>query len=312
MDRLLRWLAPTTTARAHCDLPCGVYDPEQARIEAESCLRIIEKYAGQRRRDLPRPGDRHQGGARRARQAPPRRPVARLLQARAPREGAEPPRAVLERRQAGSKVKASTDPADGQEAARHDRRDRRRLEGDRRRREDPGRRPARPDRHRIARCHEAPPDGGASSSSAARRVRGPWRVAVERGSMVPAIEPGDWLLVDPTTARWPRRGRSSSSASRMAAPSRSSASRPVRARASRSPTATSTSPTTRPGCWPTRHPSRRRPPASATPSTRAGSAPCRSSCSSGGSGSATRRGAGSAASRPRRTGAADQPPAPPG
>ena len=24
--------------------------------------------------------------------------------------------------------------------------------------------------------------------------------------MVPAIEPGDWLLVDPTTARWPRRG----------------------------------------------------------------------------------------------------------
>ncbi|NJD28469.1 MAG: hypothetical protein FIA92_09240 [Chloroflexi bacterium] len=24
--------------------------------------------------------------------------------------------------------------------------------------------------------------------------------------MTPAIEPGDWLLVDPTTARWPRRG----------------------------------------------------------------------------------------------------------
>ena len=44
MSRLTRWLAPTTTARAHCDLPCGVYDPEQARIEAESCHRIIEKY----------------------------------------------------------------------------------------------------------------------------------------------------------------------------------------------------------------------------------------------------------------------------
>ena len=41
---LARLLAPTTIARAHCDLPCGVYDPEQARIEAESCLRIIEKY----------------------------------------------------------------------------------------------------------------------------------------------------------------------------------------------------------------------------------------------------------------------------
>ena len=24
--------------------------------------------------------------------------------------------------------------------------------------------------------------------------------------MAPAIEPGDWLLVDPTTLRWPRRG----------------------------------------------------------------------------------------------------------
>jgi nickel superoxide dismutase len=32
------------TVHAHCDVPCGVYDPEQARIEAESCLRIIEKY----------------------------------------------------------------------------------------------------------------------------------------------------------------------------------------------------------------------------------------------------------------------------
>jgi nickel superoxide dismutase len=40
-----RFLAPTIVARAHCDLPCGVYDPEQARIEAESCYRIIEKYA---------------------------------------------------------------------------------------------------------------------------------------------------------------------------------------------------------------------------------------------------------------------------
>ena len=49
MSRLTRWLAPSITARAHCDLPCGVYDPEQARIEAESCYRIIEKYAGQRR-----------------------------------------------------------------------------------------------------------------------------------------------------------------------------------------------------------------------------------------------------------------------
>ena len=29
---------------AHCDLPCGVYDPAQARIEAESVKAIMEKY----------------------------------------------------------------------------------------------------------------------------------------------------------------------------------------------------------------------------------------------------------------------------
>jgi nickel superoxide dismutase len=36
-------LAPRATARAHCDLPCGIYDPVQARIEAESCLKIMQK-----------------------------------------------------------------------------------------------------------------------------------------------------------------------------------------------------------------------------------------------------------------------------
>jgi nickel superoxide dismutase len=29
---------------AHCDLPCGVYDPAQARIEAQSVKAIMEKY----------------------------------------------------------------------------------------------------------------------------------------------------------------------------------------------------------------------------------------------------------------------------
>ena len=43
MSRLSRWFAPSTVVHAHCDLPCGVYDPEQARIEAESCYKIIEK-----------------------------------------------------------------------------------------------------------------------------------------------------------------------------------------------------------------------------------------------------------------------------
>jgi len=29
---------------AHCDLPCGVYDPEQARIEAQSVFNIMNKF----------------------------------------------------------------------------------------------------------------------------------------------------------------------------------------------------------------------------------------------------------------------------
>ena len=33
------------SASAHCDLPCGVYDPAQARIEAESVKGCMEKYA---------------------------------------------------------------------------------------------------------------------------------------------------------------------------------------------------------------------------------------------------------------------------
>lgn len=31
---------------AHCDLPCGVYDPAQARIEAQSVHEIMKKYEG--------------------------------------------------------------------------------------------------------------------------------------------------------------------------------------------------------------------------------------------------------------------------
>jgi nickel superoxide dismutase len=42
--RLPRFLTPRTIVRAHCDLPCGVYDPAQARIEAESVKAISEKY----------------------------------------------------------------------------------------------------------------------------------------------------------------------------------------------------------------------------------------------------------------------------
>ena len=45
MRLLTRLLAPQAVAHAHCDLPCGVYDPAQALIEAQSVKAIAEKYA---------------------------------------------------------------------------------------------------------------------------------------------------------------------------------------------------------------------------------------------------------------------------
>ena len=40
---LRSFFAPAITVSAHCDLPCGVYDPAQARIEAQSVKATIEK-----------------------------------------------------------------------------------------------------------------------------------------------------------------------------------------------------------------------------------------------------------------------------
>ena len=46
-DRLIALvdrISPPEPVHAHCDLPCGVYDPAQARIEAESVKAIQQKY----------------------------------------------------------------------------------------------------------------------------------------------------------------------------------------------------------------------------------------------------------------------------
>jgi nickel superoxide dismutase len=40
-----RFFADPVHVSAHCDLPCGVYDPAQARIEAQSVKAIMEKTA---------------------------------------------------------------------------------------------------------------------------------------------------------------------------------------------------------------------------------------------------------------------------
>ena len=109
---------------------------------------------------------------------------------------------------AASKVKASVDPADGQklldlidevDAA---------WKATGGEGEDAGRRPAGLTRPApgAGPMPPTPQPQKPRRSAGLRRVRGPWRVAVVEASMAPAIEPGDWLLVDPTTVRWPRRG----------------------------------------------------------------------------------------------------------
>jgi len=38
----LSWLRPTTIARAHCDVPCGIYDPHEAVLAAKTVARMVE------------------------------------------------------------------------------------------------------------------------------------------------------------------------------------------------------------------------------------------------------------------------------
>ncbi len=45
LKSLIKFVKPKQTVFAHCDLPCGVYDPAQAKIEAQSVKACMEKYA---------------------------------------------------------------------------------------------------------------------------------------------------------------------------------------------------------------------------------------------------------------------------
>ena len=48
LSKINAMLDATTTplvVHAHCDLPCGVYDPAQAKLDAQSVKACMEKYA---------------------------------------------------------------------------------------------------------------------------------------------------------------------------------------------------------------------------------------------------------------------------
>ena len=38
-----RLFRPTTIAYAHCDIPCGIYDPTPAKIAADTVAKMVEK-----------------------------------------------------------------------------------------------------------------------------------------------------------------------------------------------------------------------------------------------------------------------------
>jgi nickel superoxide dismutase len=42
MSRSIRFLAPKTVAYAHCDIPCGIYDPAGAQQAARTVARMVE------------------------------------------------------------------------------------------------------------------------------------------------------------------------------------------------------------------------------------------------------------------------------
>ena len=42
MSLLTRWFAPSITVQAHCDIPCGIYDPHGAEVAARTVARMVE------------------------------------------------------------------------------------------------------------------------------------------------------------------------------------------------------------------------------------------------------------------------------
>jgi len=44
LKSLQRWLEPETVY-AHCDIPCGIYDPHEAIVAAQTCVRMTDLIA---------------------------------------------------------------------------------------------------------------------------------------------------------------------------------------------------------------------------------------------------------------------------
>lgn len=50
---------PVNVALAHCDVPCGIYDPKPAQIAAATVLKMVQKIQNDMPKDNPTVGDRN-------------------------------------------------------------------------------------------------------------------------------------------------------------------------------------------------------------------------------------------------------------
>jgi len=46
MSRVTSWFTPKSVVLAHCDVPCGIYDPASALLEAKTVARMVEIIGG--------------------------------------------------------------------------------------------------------------------------------------------------------------------------------------------------------------------------------------------------------------------------
>ena len=46
LARLLDWISPAPIAYAHCDIPCGIYDPHHAQMAAHTVVRMVDLING--------------------------------------------------------------------------------------------------------------------------------------------------------------------------------------------------------------------------------------------------------------------------
>ena len=52
--KVVNWVLPAREAHAHCDIPCGIYDPIQAKIAAQTVLKMVMRIQAQ---ETPSGGD---------------------------------------------------------------------------------------------------------------------------------------------------------------------------------------------------------------------------------------------------------------